>query len=164
MRVGYCSEWSGTCDSETYTHTDDMFEGSTDLIRMHPVASGDARRVSCYMACVPSGITFHQPPLGISGSYHAVYKLQNASMTICVLPSCPLAPHASPANVMRLSVRLGNTLQLVLLLDRIRVRRTLGSVDHLLSKALSNRLDVSESSFSCADGDQGDSLVNSSKR
>ena len=43
-----------------------------------------------------------------------------------------------------LSVALCYTLQLVLLLDSVRVAASLGSVDQLLSQALGNRLDVAE--------------------
>jgi hypothetical protein len=43
-----------------------------------------------------------------------------------------------------LPIALCYTLQLVLLLDGVRVAASLGSVDELLSKALCNRLDVSE--------------------
>merc|ERR1711974_412069 len=43
-----------------------------------------------------------------------------------------------------LSVGLGDTLQLVLLLDGIRVAASLGSVDQLFGQALSNALDVTE--------------------
>lgn len=55
-----------------------------------------------------------------------------------------------------LTVRLGDTLELVLLLDGERVGRALRGVDDLLSKALSNRLDVAESSLT--------SLVGSSEQ
>lgn len=48
-----------------------------------------------------------------------------------------------------LSVRLGDTLDLVLLLDGIAVGRVLGGVDELISKALSDGLDVAESRLSC---------------
>ena len=47
-----------------------------------------------------------------------------------------------------LSVGLGDTLDLVLLLDRIAVGRVLGGVDELVSKALSDGLDVAESRLS----------------
>lgn len=63
----------------------------------------------------------------------------------------------------RLTVRLGNSLQLVLLLDSVRGGRTLGSVDQLLSQTLSNSLDVSERSLSSTDGQQSNSGVNSSQ-
>lgn len=63
-----------------------------------------------------------------------------------------------------LSVRLGNSLQLILLLDGIRVGRSLSSVDEFLSQALSNGLDVSERSLSSTNGQQSNSLVDSSQR
>lgn len=44
-----------------------------------------------------------------------------------------------------LTVGLGDTLQLILLLDGVGVGRALGGVDELISKALSNGLDVAES-------------------
>lgn len=63
----------------------------------------------------------------------------------------------------RLSVALGHTLQLVLLLDSVRVAAALGGVDQLLSKALGNRLDVAESSLTGAGGEESDGLVDSSE-
>jgi hypothetical protein len=62
-----------------------------------------------------------------------------------------------------LSVALGHTLQLVLLLDSVRVAGTLGSVDQLLSKALSNGLDVAERGLAGTSGEEGDSLVDSAE-
>ena len=47
-----------------------------------------------------------------------------------------------------LSVGLGDTLDLVLLLDGIAVGGVLGGVDELVSKALSDGLDVAESRLS----------------
>lgn len=64
----------------------------------------------------------------------------------------------------RLTVGLGNTLKLILLLDGVRVRRSLAGVDELLSEALSNGLDVSERSFTSTNGQKSNGLVNSSKR
>ena len=64
----------------------------------------------------------------------------------------------------RLSVRLGDTLQLVLLLDGIRVAATLGGVDQLFSQALSNALDVAESGLTGTNGEKGDSLVDTAQR
>lgn len=55
-------------------------------------------------------------------------------------------------------------LELILLLDSIRVGRTLGSVNQLLSQALSNAFDVSERCFPRADGQEGDSLVDPPQR
>jgi len=57
--------------------------------------------------------------------------------------------------------KLDLPLELILLLDGVRVRRTLSGVDQLLGQALSNALDVSERSFPCADGQKGNSLVDS---
>ena len=47
----------------------------------------------------------------------------------------------------RLSVGLGHTLDLVLLLDGVAVGRTLGGVDDLISQTLRHRLDVAERSL-----------------
>ena len=58
-----------------------------------------------------------------------------------------------------LSVGLGNTLELVLLLDGVGVRGTLGGVDQLVGKALSNGLDVAERSLASTLGQQRDSLA-----
>lgn len=63
-----------------------------------------------------------------------------------------------------LTVRLGNSLQLVLLLDGVRSRGTLGGVDQLLSQTLRDGLDVSERSLSSTDGQQSNGGVNSSQR
>ena len=62
-----------------------------------------------------------------------------------------------------LSVGLGNTLELILLLDGVRVAGSLGSVDQLLSQALSDGLDVSESSLTGTDGKESDGLVDTAK-
>jgi hypothetical protein len=51
------------------------------------------------------------------------------------------------SNTYDLTVGLGDTLKLVLLLNGIRVGRTLGGVDQLISQALSNGLDVPEGSL-----------------
>eukprot|EP01083_Nonionella_stella_P082391 227413_1 len=63
-----------------------------------------------------------------------------------------------------LSVGFGNTLKFVLLLDSIRVSRTLGGVDQFISKTFSNGLDVTESRFTSTDGQQRDSLVDTTER
>jgi hypothetical protein len=68
-----------------------------------------------------------------------------------------------PAQAIRLSVGLGDTLELILLLDGVRVGRTLGGVDELLSKALSNRLDVAESGLTGTDGQEGNGLVDTAE-
>mmetsp|Transcript_20047 Transcript_20047/g.30346 ORF Transcript_20047/g.30346 Transcript_20047/m.30346 type:complete len:254 (+) Transcript_20047:232-993(+) len=63
-----------------------------------------------------------------------------------------------------LTVTLGNALNLILLLDSIRVRRSTCSVDQLLSQALSHGLQVSETSLSCSSGNQVESVVYSPER
>jgi hypothetical protein len=63
-----------------------------------------------------------------------------------------------------LPITLRHTLQLVLLLDGIRVTAPLGGIDQLLSKTLSNTLDVPECSLTCTNGKQGDGLVDSAER
>jgi len=63
-----------------------------------------------------------------------------------------------------LSVGLGHTLQLVLLLDRVRVAASLGSVDELFSQALGNRLDVAERRLAGTDGEEGNGLVDATER
>lgn len=63
----------------------------------------------------------------------------------------------------RLSVGLGDTLELVLLLDGVRVGGSLSGVDQLLSEALSNGLDVAESGLTGTDGEEGDGLVDAAE-
>ena len=63
-----------------------------------------------------------------------------------------------------LSVGLGDTLELILLLDGVRVAASLGSVDQLLSKALGNALDVAERGLTGTDGEEGDTLVDTAER
>merc|ERR1712093_278977 len=55
----------------------------------------------------------------------------------------------------RLSVALGNTLELVLLLDGVAVRAALGGVHELVGEAFGDGLDVSEGGFTDTDGDEG---------
>jgi len=62
-----------------------------------------------------------------------------------------------------LPIALGHTLQLVLLLDGVRVAASLGSVDQLFGQALGDALDVSERGFAGADGEQGDGLVDAAE-
>lgn len=62
-----------------------------------------------------------------------------------------------------LSVGLGDTLELILLLDGVRVAASLGSVDQLLSKALGNALDVAERGLTGTDGEEGDTLVDTAE-
>ena len=68
-----------------------------------------------------------------------------------------------PAQAIRLSVGLGDTLELVLLLDGVGVGRTLGGVDEFLSKALGNRLDVAESGLTGTNGQEGNGLVDTAE-
>lgn len=63
-----------------------------------------------------------------------------------------------------LPVGLGDTLQLILLLDGVRVAGTLRGVDQLLSKALSNRLDVAEGGLAGTGGQECDGLVDTAQR
>ena len=63
-----------------------------------------------------------------------------------------------------LPVGLGNTLELILLLDGVRVAATLGSVDQLFGQALSNGLDVAESGLAGTDGEESDGLVDTAER
>ena len=59
----------------------------------------------------------------------------------------------------RLTVGLGHTLDLVLLLDGVRVGGSLGGVDELVGKALREGLDVPEGGLTSAGGEQPDGLV-----
>jgi len=63
-----------------------------------------------------------------------------------------------------LPIGFGDTFQLVLFLDSVRVRRTLGGIDKLIGETLSNGLDVPEGGFAGADGKEGNSLVDTTKR
>jgi len=63
-----------------------------------------------------------------------------------------------------LSVGLGDTLQLILLLDRVRVGRTLGGVDELVRETLCDGLDVPEGGLACAGAQQPDGLVDTAQR
>src|SRR3954452_2153706 len=71
-----------------------------------------------------------------------------ASLTYETSPaysSPPVDPfHPNHTSRIHLPIALSHTLQLILLLDRIRVAASLGSIDELFSKALGNALDVSE--------------------
>lgn len=64
----------------------------------------------------------------------------------------------------RLTVRFGHALQLVLLLDGIRVAASLRSVDQLFSQALGNALDIAEGGLAGTDGEESDGLVDAAKR
>ncbi len=56
------------------------------------------------------------------------------------------------------TIRLGHTLQFVLLLDRIGVARSLCSVDELIGQALGDRLDVPESGLTGSSAKKPDCL------
>ena len=58
-----------------------------------------------------------------------------------------------------LSVRFGNTLQFILLLDSVAVGAALGRVDQLVTETLGDRLDVPEGGFSGASAEEPDGLV-----
>lgn len=63
-----------------------------------------------------------------------------------------------------LTVSLGNTLNLILLLDGVAVGGATGSVDDLISQALSNGLNVAERSLTSTSGHQVDGLVHATER
>ena len=63
-----------------------------------------------------------------------------------------------------LTVRLGDTLQLVLLLDGVAVGGSLGGVDELVSQTLGDRLDVTEGGLAGARAQQPDGLVDAAQR
>lgn len=65
---------------------------------------------------------------------------------------------------MRLSVGDGDSLQLVSLLEGVRVGRLLGGVDELVGQALGDRLDVTERSFTSTCAQEPDGLVDTSER
>lgn len=64
---------------------------------------------------------------------------------------------AAPA-VVNLPVSLGHTLDLVLLLDSVGVRRSASGVDDLIGEAFGDGLDVAERRFARSGGDQVQSL------
>jgi len=65
--------------------------------------------------------------------------------------------------VTHLSVRFGDTFEFVLLLDSIRVGRSLGGIDELIGQALGDGLDVTESGFTSTSAQKPDSLVDTSE-
>jgi len=67
-------------------------------------------------------------------------------------------------SIICLSVRLGDTLDLILLLDGVGVGGFLGAIDDLISEALGNGLDIAESGQTGADGDQVQGLVDATER
>ena len=69
-----------------------------------------------------------------------------------------------PVILVRLTVGLGNSLYLVLLLDGIAVRRSAGGVDDLVSKALGNGLDVAERGLAGTSGHEVNGLVHTAER
>lgn len=62
-----------------------------------------------------------------------------------------------------LPIALGDTLQLILLLDGVGVAGSLGGVDQLFSKALGDALDVSERGLTGTDGEEGNGLVDTTE-
>jgi len=71
--------------------------------------------------------------------------------------------HIQPKDKKHLSVGLGNTLELVLLLDGVAVAASLSGVDQLLSQALGNTLDVPEGGLTGTDGEERDGLVDAAE-
>jgi len=71
---------------------------------------------------------------------------------------------ASTSSSTSLTVRFGDTLQLILLLDSVAVGRSLGGIDQLVSETFSNGLDVSESRLSCASDEKPNGLVDATQR
>ena len=65
---------------------------------------------------------------------------------------------------MCLTVRLGNTLELVLLLDGVAVGGALGGVDKLVGEALADGLDVAEGRHARTRDEQVDGLVDATQR
>lgn len=65
--------------------------------------------------------------------------------------------------IYNLTVALSDTLKLVLLLDSVRVRRALASVDELFGKTLRDGLDVTEAGLAGTSGDQSNSLVDTTE-
>jgi len=75
----------------------------------------------------------------------------------------PSTSTRAPEKRSHLPVGLGDTLQLILLLDGVGVAASLGGVDKLLSQALSNGLDVAESGLTSTDGKESDGLVDTAE-
>ena len=90
-----------------------------------------------------------------------------AQKPIHIISSLPATPPRAPPNhnppISSLPVTLRHTLQLILLLDSVRVRASLRSVNQLFSQALSNALDVAEGRLAGTDGQQGDGLVDAAQ-
>lgn len=66
--------------------------------------------------------------------------------------------------LLRLTVGLGDTLELVLLLDGVAVGGSLGGVDELVGQALGDALDVPEGGLAGAGAQQPDGLVDAAQR
>ena len=62
-----------------------------------------------------------------------------------------------------LTITLGHPLQLVLLFNSITVTAPLGSIDQLFGQTLGDALDVAESGFAGADGEQRNGLVDAAQ-
>jgi hypothetical protein len=96
---------------------------------------------------------------------YCVKELSTPIVEPCSHPStCSSTKHQPICPFSRLSVGLGHTLQLVLLLDGIAVAATLGGVDQLFRETLGNALDVAKGRFSCADREESDGLVDAAER
>jgi hypothetical protein len=63
-----------------------------------------------------------------------------------------------------LSVSLGDTLDFILLLDGVRVGRTLGGVDELIGEALGHGLEVAEGGFAGTLAHEVDGLIDTAER
>ena len=63
-----------------------------------------------------------------------------------------------------LTVGLGNSLDLILLLDRITIGRPTGGIDNLIGEALGDGLDVAEGRLASTSGHEVDSLVDATER
>ena len=79
-------------------------------------------------------------------------------------------PHKQPPSPSQVSpsqslpITLRHPLQLILLLDRIRVAAPLGRVDQLLGQTLGHALHVAEGRLPGPDGEQRDGLVDAAER
>merc|ERR1719263_1672316 len=92
-----------------------------------------------------------------------VRGLTNTHSEACAQLHGPCTQNTEKSSA-RLSVALGDALDLVLLLDGVAVGRALGSVHDLVGKALSNGLDVPERRLARARRQQVDRLVHPAQR
>jgi hypothetical protein len=92
-----------------------------------------------------------------------ISHMRNSLPLGSILPSVCMH-HVVPQNVHRLPIALRYTLQLVLLLDGVRVAASLGCVDELFSQALGNALDVAEGGLASTNGEEGNGLVDAAQR